>query len=93
LENYELSAEAQNDIDQIYLYSFENFGEQQADQYFLELHTQLDVISEAPLRYPEIMPPYRRCVFQSHDIYFRLEDGLLLIVRILGQQNLDLIFH
>ena len=46
--------------------------------------------ADAPLRYPKvdhIRPGYRRSVYESHAIYYRIDEAGVLIVRILGQQN------
>ena len=32
---------------------------------------------------------YRRAVYQSHSIYYRVEQDGVLIVRVLGQQQID----
>ena len=37
MPDYELSQKADQDLTEIYLYSFENFGEDRADKYFLDL--------------------------------------------------------
>ena len=51
---------------------------------------RLDELAEQPKLYSAVDPirrGYRRCVFGSHSIYYRIEPMRVLIVRILGQQD------
>ena len=47
--NYKLSKEADNDLIDLYLYGFKNFGESQAEQYFFEIEDCIKLLSETPL--------------------------------------------
>ena len=85
-----LSRAAEMDLARIARYSIETFGTVVARRYRDGLKTQLSRIVAAPLSFPavdHIRPGYRRCVFKSHSIYFRIEDTGVLVVRILGRQD------
>jgi toxin ParE1/3/4 len=46
---YRITPEADSDIIGIYMYGFQNFGETQAEKYFLELEDCFQFLSENPL--------------------------------------------
>ena len=48
-------------------------------------------IAENPYRYPavdDVSPGYRRAVYRSHSIYYRLVGDRVEIMRIIGRQKL-----
>ena len=66
------------------------FGIDQARRYHRGLKSRFSQIAQAPLRYPRVdhvRPGYRRSVYVSHAIYYRIVEGGVLIVRILGRQD------
>ncbi|MEM7730064.1 MAG: type II toxin-antitoxin system RelE/ParE family toxin [Pseudomonadota bacterium] len=88
--SYELSAEADQDVLSIYRYGFERWGEARADAYYIALTEAFETIAEDPMRYQKVEGEnvtYRRAVFRSNAIYFRLQNDTVLIVRILGRQD------
>lgn len=90
MQNYQLSSEADTDLDELYLYGILTFGLQQADIYYDAIIQRLQDIAAAPLRHPIIEEiTYRRTVYKSHSIYYEIESDTVLIVRILGQQNIE----
>jgi len=90
MQTYQLSNEADADLDQLYLYGILTFGLQQADIYYAGITQRLEGIAAEPLRHPVIEEiTYRRTVYQSHSIYYEIESDTVLIVRILGQQNIE----
>jgi toxin ParE1/3/4 len=85
-----LSKAAETDLDQIARFGIDTFGSVAARRYRDGLKLQLARIEEAPLRFPavdHIRPGYRRSVFKSHAIYFRIDDAGILVVRVLGRQD------
>jgi toxin ParE1/3/4 len=82
----ELSRRAQADLDDIRDFSLERFGAVRAIAY-------IDAIEQAFRRilgYPEIGEPYqtsqvpiRSLACQRHHIFYSIEDGVVLVVRIL----------
>jgi toxin ParE1/3/4 len=90
MANYRLSEKADQDLDDIFLYSFESFGLEKADDYLDSLITRLHNISNSPMMYPEAQDVQRgiRCsVHSPHTIYYRLIDKEVEIIRILRQQD------
>jgi toxin ParE1/3/4 len=90
MRGYRLSRKAETDLQQIYLYSFENFGETQADAYILELSSCLDLLTEQP-RLGRVQPGKtedRRAFFHgAHIIAYRITGAGILIQRVLDARS------
>ncbi|MDR9499362.1 MAG: type II toxin-antitoxin system RelE/ParE family toxin [Hydrogenovibrio sp.] len=88
---YELSEFAVLDLEDIYVYSAQQFGVNQAEKYFqdvIEQCEQLQIYPELGQDISDIKQRYRRLVHQSHVIYYRLDAKKILIARILhGSQD------
>jgi len=88
--NYKLSENAKADLRRIYRHGFAEFGEAKADEYYDNLFDYFVTISQNPYMYvavPEVKKDYRKCVCGSDNIYYRIRDGNIEIMRILGQQD------
>jgi toxin ParE1/3/4 len=84
---YELSRAADRDLDDIYVYTFREFGVLQADAYFESLEDCLTKLAENPLLGVDasnVRAGYRRFVHQRHTLYYRKIRTGVRIVRILG---------
>ena len=96
MAKYRLTKAADGDLDHLYIYGAVTFGVEQADRYSDGLLERLDAIAREPRRFrevPEIKPGLRRSVYSSHSIYYRIDEHEIVIVRILGQQNLERAFR
>jgi len=92
---YELAPEAERDLLNIALHGIENFGFEQSELYRDGLKARFQEIADHPLRYPavdQIRKGYRRSVFQSHAIYYRVDGQGIAIMRVLGRQDLATAF-
>ena len=79
---YKLTPEAANDLTEIYVHGFLNFGETQAEKYFSELEDCFEILSKAPMfcrERTELTPPVRihriliiRVLHDSMDVKRRL---------------------
>nr|WP_295469886.1 type II toxin-antitoxin system RelE/ParE family toxin [Mesorhizobium sp.] len=82
---YELSRQATNDLEKVYLDGLDRFGESQADDYIRDLRNVLDLIATNPrmarIR-TEIDPPVRIHPHRSHMIVYRDQIVGVLILRI-----------
>lgn len=90
MAKYRLSEEAKEDLVGIALYGDEHFGISQSDHYRDQLKRRFLIIAERPMFFPavdHIRVGYRRSVCGAHSIYYRIEDGGVEIVRILGRQD------
>jgi toxin ParE1/3/4 len=87
MPEYRLSAAASEDLIQIALYGFENFGLERSEKYRDKRKKRFAVIASNPLRFVSvdyIKMDYRRSVCGSHSIYSRIEKKGVLILCILG---------
>jgi len=87
---YELSEAAALDFENIFDFGIDRFGLAQALEYQQGLKKRFDELAEQPEQYAaveHISAGYRRSVYTSHSIYYKIEPTRVFIVRILGQQD------
>ena len=88
--NYKLSELAEDDLKTILSYSFENFGLDRAEKYYLGLKKCCALIGDYPeigrLR-PDIDPLTRSFVHESHVIYYEIQPKRVFILRFLGEKQ------
>ena len=92
MAHYELSKAADQDFENIFDFGIDRFGLSQAMDYQNGLKKQFDQLAEHPVLYPafnHILKGYRRSVYRSHSIYYKVEPSRIFIVRILGQQDVS----
>ena len=83
------SARAEQDLITIWLYSFENWGEKQADAYYDKLMAALVVIAKNPKlgkSCDDVRDGYRKYRVQRHIIFYRIEADGLHVIRVLGDE-------
>ncbi|MBF0447997.1 MAG: type II toxin-antitoxin system RelE/ParE family toxin [Magnetococcales bacterium] len=93
MARYELSEAADLDFENIFDFGIDTFGLAQAVDYQNGLKKHFDELAEQPKLYAavdHVRAGYRRSVYRSHSIYYRIEPTRIFIVRILGQQDLRL---
>jgi toxin ParE1/3/4 len=93
--SYKLTPEAENDLIEIYLYGFKNFGEAQAESYFSELEEVFRMLGETPLicrERLEFSPPVRIHPHGRHLIVYVIDTDRILIVRVL-HHSMDIPQH
>jgi toxin ParE1/3/4 len=77
---------AKQDLKNIWLYSFKNWGEKQADSYFDELHAAIALIAENPeigFACNYIREGYRQYHINRHFVFYRITATKIHIVRVL----------
>ena len=92
MASYRLNRETLEDLDRLYEHGVLTFGLRQADAYFDGIVSRFQKIADQPELYPaidHIRQGYRRSVYRSHSIYYRIDPDEIVIVRILGQQDID----
>ena len=88
--NYQLTNEAEAEIEGIYEYSIVNFGLEIARDYIFGLHEKFEILAGNPSwgnDYNFINPGLYRYEFRSHSIYYQASGANILIVRILGNRQ------
>ena len=93
MADYRLSKDAAEDLIRIHQYGVRKFGMQQADRYFHAFFECFDRITANPYHFESvdyIRKGYRRCVCGVDSIYYRVNDGIIEIISIIGRQDIDL---
>lgn len=81
---YELTPRAERDLKDIWLYTTETWGDEQADKYVVLLEKRFDVLVTSPFMgsaRPDIGRGYRCLSEGKHIIFYRIKDD---VVEILG---------
>ena len=86
---YKLSNKAAEDFEQIYEYTYLNFGEDKADIYTDDLDKCLSLISNSP-KIGRSVDKIKKGIYRHdhgyHAIFYRLDSSYIFITRILNQQ-------
>ena len=88
---YKLNEEAEQDLDRLYEYGVISFGLDQADRYYDGLIERFCELHDNPHLWQAvdyIRARYRRSVYASHSIYYRIDGDTVEIMRILGKQDI-----
>ena len=91
MAQYKLSNLAKEDLIRIHHYGVENFGETQADMYFESFFECFEIIAHRPFSFESvdyIKIGYRRCVCGADSIYYKLNNGIVEIMAIIGRQDI-----
>lgn len=90
MSRYLFSPAAQADLEQIWHYTFERWGIEQAEVYLRDIQRTAERAAANPLvgrTCDEIRPGYRAVAAGSHRLYYRLTaDGVIDVVRVLHQR-------
>jgi toxin ParE1/3/4 len=90
METYRLTKDAQDDLHRIWLRGLQEYGEEQADKYFMAFFERFEQIGEQPYLYPAvdyIREGYRRSVCGVDSIYYRVKGDVVEIMNIIGRQD------
>ena len=87
---YRISANAVEDLNKIWLFTFENWSIEQADRYYKLIVDEIDFIADNKLSgkpIDHIRKGYRVSIVKSHLIFYRIQtDGVVEVIRILHQR-------
>ena len=82
---------AQEDIDSIWLYIYQNWSEKQADKYLFQIDRCIKTIQSGYLNVKETpLHDVKRYKCEHHYIFFTETDSIIVIIAILGER-MDLI--
>lgn len=85
---YQLTRVTEEDLDGIWFYGLDTWGVEQADYYHQQLMQTIEHLAESPLQgyaESEILEGLRSYPSGSHRIYYRVEEGYILVARVLHQ--------
>jgi toxin ParE1/3/4 len=88
---YKISHAASQDMENIWLYTFENWSKDQADRYLNLIINEIEYLAANPTSgtdYSHIREGYFRSRVKSHFIFYRInsQDTFIEIIRILHQR-------
>lgn len=92
MTKYRLSNVAKEDLIRIHQFGVKRFGLTQADKYFDTFFDYFEIIADRPFAFESvdyIKPEYRRCVCGADTIYFKVNNDIVEIMAIVGQQDLN----
>lgn len=89
--SYKISVQASEDIENIWLYTFENWSLEQADRYVNLIFDEIEYLADNPKAgkdFNHIRKNYRCSKVKSHIIFYRLIDKRndIEIIRVLHQR-------
>lgn len=89
--NYKISQEANRDIENIWVYTLENWSIEQADRYLNLIIDEIEYLTKNPHSgkdYSQIRKGYFRSLVKSHFIFYKinLKNEQIEIIRILHQR-------
>jgi toxin ParE1/3/4 len=88
MTGYVLSPRAQADIDEIWNFTADRWGDAQAERYIRDIRRAIETAARNPRRCracDDVRPGYWKYPAGTHMIFFRLIDGGIDVVRILHQ--------
>ena len=94
MASYELTRAADEDLDRLYVFGFHEFGERQADAYYEGMVERFEELVINPYLWQgvdDLRRSYRRSVYKKHSIYYRIDNEDVVIVRILGRENIEIL--
>lgn len=86
---YQLTEEADKDVEEILAYSVKNFGVNQTQHYFASLKERIKLLADNPSMghsAEDILPEYLRFPHESHIIFYKNLSSSILVVRILHER-------
>lgn len=88
---FKISQKANDDIENIWLYTFENWSREQADRYFNLIMDEIEYLtknSESGKNYSYLRKGYFRSIIKSHFIFYKVNHKKeeIEIIRILHQR-------
>lgn len=95
MADYKLSNTAREDLIRIHQFGVYQFGERQADLYIDSFFEHFELIAQRPYAFESvdfIRVGYRRCICGSDSIFYKIEEGTVEIMTIIGRQDTNKIF-
>mmetsp|Transcript_6449 Transcript_6449/g.11058 ORF Transcript_6449/g.11058 Transcript_6449/m.11058 type:complete len:96 (-) Transcript_6449:127-414(-) len=88
MKRLEIARKAEEDLRNIWLYTQERYGTQQANHYLHMVRTRMDgLLSSVTVSRPafELRPDLRRALAGQHVVFFREDEDAVTVVRVLHQ--------
>ncbi|WP_199925125.1 type II toxin-antitoxin system RelE/ParE family toxin [Neorhizobium sp. SOG26] len=91
MAEYRLSNKAEDDLEDIFLFSLHAFGERQAIQYVDDLHRCLELLADNPRmgrRAAGFDTEVHRHEHQSHVIFYEIDDNGIFVITVIHKRRL-----
>ncbi|HSC76179.1 MAG TPA: type II toxin-antitoxin system RelE/ParE family toxin [Pseudomonadales bacterium] len=88
VKTFKLRPKAEEDLENIYQYSIEHWGNTRADEYIREISTAFLTLAENPLLgrdCSDIRPEFRAFTVASHVVFYKPSNSGVAVVRVLHQ--------
>ena len=79
---------AESDLTGIWIYTYEEWGGDQADSYLDQLEAGINQLINHPslgANYAHVLPGYRRLQVEHHAVFYRVLEPEVLVVRVLHE--------
>ena len=90
MDKYTLSNLAEYDLVEIYEYSFQNFGYNQAEKYSEDIISKIEFLAEniflGKIIESSAVQNLRKYIFKSHSIYYQIRGDEIHVIRILNNK-------
>lgn len=88
---YKISHEANQDLENIWIYTYENWSLEQADRYFNLIMDEIEYLADNPKsgkNYDHVKKGYFRAKIRSHSIFYKTNSKIQVIeiIRVLHQR-------
>ncbi len=88
---YRITILASQDLENIWLYTFENWSIEQADRYLNLIMDEIEYVAKKPnsgFDFSSVRKGYYRSIIKSHILFYRIDqkNDLVEIIRILHQR-------
>ncbi len=86
---YQLTEEADRDVEEILAYSVKSFGVVQTQHYFVALKECIELLADNPNMghsAEDILPEYLCFPYESHIIFYKKFSSSILVVRVLHER-------
>ncbi len=84
-----VSPQAETDLTDIWVYSCEAWGIEQADNYLEQLAAGMEQLTLHPqlgLDYSHVLPSYRRLQIERHCVFYQVKNTTVVVIRVLHQE-------
>ena len=89
MAEFRLSPAAVGDLEEIWRYTAQQWNAEQAERYLDLLNSAFEQLAREPLSAPaceHIRKGYRPCRVEHHWVHFRIDRGMIVVMRVLHER-------
>lgn len=95
MTDYKINLQAEQDLEAIYRYGFERYGEASADSFYDALYQCFELIAHSPMTWPRVdhvKQGYRRYIYRQGggrtSVYYRVVKDAVEIMAVVQRQDM-----